>query len=47
MVESGKRLGLGTGSAAQHVLDILSERLREGSLLGSNMESADLVRSLF
>jgi ribose 5-phosphate isomerase A len=31
-VESGMRLGLGTGSTAKHVLDVLSERLRDGSL---------------
>jgi ribose 5-phosphate isomerase A len=31
-VESGMRLGLGTGSTARHVLDVISERLREGSL---------------
>ncbi|MGH7553544.1 MAG: ribose-5-phosphate isomerase RpiA [Longimicrobiales bacterium] len=31
-VESGMRLGLGTGSTARHVLDVLSERLRDGSL---------------
>lgn len=31
-VESGMRLGLGTGSTARHVLDVLGERLRDGSL---------------
>lgn len=31
-VASGMRLGLGTGSTAKHVLDVLSERLRDGSL---------------
>ncbi|MGH7465092.1 MAG: ribose-5-phosphate isomerase RpiA, partial [Longimicrobiales bacterium] len=28
-VESGMRLGLGTGSTAKHVLDVLSEKLRD------------------
>lgn len=31
-VESGMNLGLGTGSTARHMLDLLAERLREGSL---------------
>lgn len=31
-VESGMRLGLGTGSTARHLLDVLAERLRDGSL---------------
>ena len=31
-VESGMRLGLGTGSTAKHVLDVLSERLSDGTL---------------
>jgi ribose 5-phosphate isomerase A len=31
-VRSGMRLGLGTGSTARHVLDVLSERLTSGSL---------------
>ncbi len=31
-VESGMVLGLGTGSTARHVLEILAERLREGRL---------------
>lgn len=31
-VESGMKLGLGTGSTAKHVLDVLAERLRAGSL---------------
>ncbi|MGH7576916.1 MAG: ribose 5-phosphate isomerase A [Longimicrobiales bacterium] len=31
-VESGMRLGLGTGSTARHMLDSLAERLRDGSL---------------
>lgn len=31
-VESGMRLGLGTGSTAKHVLDVLAERLQDGSL---------------
>ena len=34
LVESGMRLGLGTGSTARHVLDVIGERLREGSLTG-------------
>jgi ribose 5-phosphate isomerase A len=32
LVESGMRLGLGTGSTARHVLDVIGERLRAGSL---------------
>jgi ribose 5-phosphate isomerase A len=31
-VEPGMRLGLGTGSTAQHVLDVIGEKLRDGSL---------------
>lgn len=31
-VESGMRLGLGTGSTARHVLDVLGERLASGQL---------------
>jgi ribose 5-phosphate isomerase A len=31
-VESGMVLGLGTGSTARHLLELLAERLREGSL---------------
>ena len=31
-VASGMRLGLGTGSTAKHVLDVLGEKLREGIL---------------
>ncbi|MBR9989375.1 MAG: ribose-5-phosphate isomerase RpiA [Gemmatimonadetes bacterium] len=31
-VESGMRLGLGTGSTAKHVLDVLGEKLRDGTL---------------
>ena len=31
-VASGMRLGLGTGSTAQHLLDVLGERLRAGTL---------------
>ncbi|HEX6134863.1 MAG TPA: ribose-5-phosphate isomerase RpiA [Longimicrobiales bacterium] len=31
-VESGMRLGLGTGSTARHVLDVIAERLRGGAL---------------
>ncbi|MSR35876.1 MAG: ribose-5-phosphate isomerase RpiA [Gemmatimonadetes bacterium] len=33
-VESGMRLGLGTGSTVAHFLDVLGERLRSGSLTG-------------
>jgi ribose 5-phosphate isomerase A len=32
LVQSGMRLGLGTGSTARHVLDVLAERLRTGAL---------------
>ena len=31
-VESGMRVGLGTGSTARHVVDVLAERLRSGEL---------------
>ncbi|NLG62612.1 MAG: ribose 5-phosphate isomerase A, partial [Candidatus Cloacimonetes bacterium] len=31
-VRSGMRLGLGTGSTAAHVVDIVGGRLRDGSL---------------
>jgi ribose 5-phosphate isomerase A len=31
-VESGMRLGLGTGSTARHVMDVIGERLQAGSL---------------
>lgn len=34
LVESGMRLGLGTGSTIAHFLDILAERLHDGSLTG-------------
>jgi ribose 5-phosphate isomerase A len=34
LVESGMRLGLGTGSTARHVLDVIGERLRDGTLTG-------------
>lgn len=33
-VESGMLLGLGTGSTARHVLDVLGERLSDGTLTG-------------
>jgi ribose 5-phosphate isomerase A len=33
-VESGMRLGLGTGSTVAHFLDVLGERLRSGALAG-------------
>ena len=29
-VQSGMRLGLGTGSTVKHFLDLLAERMREG-----------------
>ncbi|MEX2282624.1 MAG: ribose 5-phosphate isomerase A [Gemmatimonadota bacterium] len=32
LVQSGMRLGLGTGSTARHVLDVIGERLRNGDL---------------
>ena len=32
LVESGMRLGLGTGSTARHVMDVLAEKLRAGAL---------------
>lgn len=34
LVEDGMVLGLGTGSTARHVLDVLAERLEAGSLRG-------------
>lgn len=33
-VENGMVLGLGTGSTARHILEVLAERLRDGSLRG-------------
>jgi len=49
-VESGMRLGLGTGSTAKHVLDVLSEKLRAGSLrdiagVPTSRATADYARS--
>ena len=31
-VESGMRLGIGTGSTAKHFVDVLAERLQTGTL---------------
>ena len=50
-VESGMRLGLGTGSTAKHVLDVLSEKLRDGTLrdiggVPTSRATADYARSL-
>ena len=50
-VESGMRLGLGTGSTAKHVLDVLSERLRDGSLrdiagVPTSRATADYAKAL-
>ena len=49
-VESGMRLGLGTGSTATHVLDVLSEKLRAGTLrdiagVPTSRATADYARS--
>jgi ribose 5-phosphate isomerase A len=32
LIDSGMRLGLGTGSTARHVLDVIGERLADGAL---------------
>jgi ribose 5-phosphate isomerase A len=50
-VTSGMRLGLGTGSTARHVLDVLSERLRDGSLrdiagVPTSRATADYARTV-
>jgi ribose 5-phosphate isomerase A len=50
-VESGMRLGLGTGSTAKHVLDVLSERLRAGDLrdiagVPTSRATADYARTV-
>jgi ribose 5-phosphate isomerase A len=50
-VESGMRLGLGTGSTARHVVDVLAERLKGGSLRGvegvaTSRATADQARAL-
>jgi ribose 5-phosphate isomerase A len=50
-VESGMKLGLGTGSTARHVLDVLGERLRDGALRGisgvpTSRATADYARSV-
>jgi ribose 5-phosphate isomerase A len=50
-VEPGMRLGLGTGSTAKHVLDVLGERLRDGTLRGiagvpTSRATADYARSV-
>lgn len=50
-VESGMRLGLGTGSTAKHVLDVLAERLKSGALhdiagVPTSRQTADYAKSL-
>jgi ribose 5-phosphate isomerase A len=50
-VESGMRLGLGTGSTVAHFLDALSERLRDGALTGvvgvpTSVRTEERARSL-
>jgi ribose 5-phosphate isomerase A len=50
-VASGMRLGLGTGSTARHVLDVLSEKLSDGSLrdiagVPTSAATADYARSV-
>ncbi len=49
-VESGMRLGLGTGSTARHVLDVLAEQLRQGLLrdvvgVATSRATADYARA--
>jgi ribose 5-phosphate isomerase A len=50
-VASGMRLGLGTGSTARHVVDVLAERLRDGALrnvvgVPTSRATADQARGL-
>lgn len=50
-VESGMRLGLGTGSTARHVMDVLGERLATGALrdiagVATSRDTENLARSL-
>jgi ribose 5-phosphate isomerase A len=50
-IQSGMRLGLGTGSTAKHVLDVLGERLRDGTLrdiggVPTSRATADYARQL-
>lgn len=50
-VESGMRLGLGTGSTAKHVLDVLAEKLASGALrdvagVPTSRQTADYARTL-
>lgn len=50
-VESGMRVGLGTGSTARHVVDVLAERLRDGSLhdvvgVATSRATAEQARTL-
>jgi ribose 5-phosphate isomerase A len=51
LVQSGMRLGLGTGSTAKHVLDVLAERMRDGTLrdiigVPTSTATADYARTL-
>jgi ribose 5-phosphate isomerase A len=50
-VEAGMRLGLGTGSTARHVLDVLGERLKSGALrdlvgVPTSTSTADYARTV-
>lgn len=50
-VESGMRLGLGTGSTVAHFLDVLAERIRGGALTGlvgvpTSLRTAERAREL-
>jgi ribose 5-phosphate isomerase A len=51
MVRSGMRLGLGTGSTAKHVLDVIGEKLRDNTLTNivgvpTSKATADYARTL-
>jgi ribose 5-phosphate isomerase A len=51
LIESGMRVGLGTGSTAWHVVDLLGARLRDGSLrdiigVPTSRATAEQARSL-
>jgi ribose 5-phosphate isomerase A len=51
LIESGMRLGLGTGSTARHVVDLIGARLREGDLtsivgVATSRATEDQARSL-
>jgi ribose 5-phosphate isomerase A len=51
LVQSGMRLGLGTGSTAKHVLDVIAERMKDNTLTNivgvpTSKATADYARTL-